>query len=917
MAVDFDADVWIGGVAIAALMLFWVFVLRREVRRRRASEAQIVAAERLLREVTDGIPGSVVFQFERSADGVLRTNFVSSGVEALTGVRREDALRDYGQVLTSVVEEDRGLVLTAIEKSAHSMQPYVVEYRVRDRSGEIEWIRGSAEPSARPDGRIVWNGFSTRISQLKHVQDEIRAAKRLLQQVTDGIPGGVFQLRRGADGQIELLFVNSGMRRLTGDVPSEGPPSIANGLGRLQPEDRALVVADIEASARSLQPAARDIHLTWPDGSVHWIHLAAVPRAGDDGDIIWNGYAIDVSERKLLENDLQRTRAHIVELAQNLPGVVYQSCLYADGTVDLRFNHQGYYRLLGIDHDQPRIPYVKILEAVCEEDREAALEELTRSAAELTPAVLEFRVLGPSGPRWIHIEAIPKSGADREVLAVWNAYGVDVTERKRLEAELAAAKELAETANRAKSEFLANMSHEIRTPMNAIIGLTHLALRRERDVRQIDYLHKIDTSARSLLRIINDILDFSKIEAGKLVLERARFEPESVLAQLRTILAVRATEKGLDFECRLSPTAPACVVGDSLRLGQILLNLAGNAIKFTERGRVLVSLREWASADADDAHCWLECMVADTGVGMTQAEQAHLFHSFSQADASTTRRFGGTGLGLAITRQLVEAMHGDIACESSPGHGTTFRVRVRLERAPDGAVVGDEPLGQSAALGLREGTLAGIRVLIVEDNVLNEQLARELLEEAGAEVSVARDGLQALALAETARFDVVFMDLQMPLLDGISAAQEMRVRGHAMPIIAMTASAMPGDRERCMRSGMNDYLAKPVNIVEFARSLGAALGRDAESLLAPARVVEDGRPDPEGTVDELLRQLDAQLAAHDSEATDCAEQLVQLLRRDVGDPLPVDGFMRLVRSYRFADARAELGRLRDALGVLT
>ncbi|WP_018946340.1 hybrid sensor histidine kinase/response regulator [Thioalkalivibrio sp. AKL17] len=533
--------------------------------------------------------------------------------------------------------------------------------------------------------------------------------------------------------------------------------------------------------------------------------------------------------------------------------------------------------------------------------------------------------------------------------------------RRDLEAEMRRAREQAESATRAKSEFLANMSHEIRTPMNAIIGMSHLARRTELTPRQRGYMDKIDNAAQRLLGLINDILDFSKIEAGKLELEDAPFHLDSVLNGVTDVVGHRAEEKGLELVHHVAPGTPRLLRGDALRLGQILTNLAGNAVKFTEQGEVVVHV----SAEAiDDGYATLRFSVRDTGPGMSEEEARRLFRSFTQLDSSVTRRQEGTGLGLAISKQLVEMMHGDIGVESTPGEGATFSFTARLgveteqvqparpvvsrslrgrrvlvvddsdaaretlaamlsdlgieaDTAPSGPdalgmldravekgvhydmvltdwrmpgmdglevaqninaerkrqvpsvlmVTGfsrDEilqkaeetvdglllkPVTEStlhdtlvellnaddegdrvreAAPGMTADTprLDGCRILLAEDNAINRDLAVELLEDLGCDVTTVEDGREALAAVEAASFDAVLMDIQMPEMDGLSATRELRwdARFRDLPVIAMTAHAMAGDREKSLEAGMNDHVTKPIDPAALARTLSEWIG---------------------------------------------------------------------------------------------
>lgn len=488
------------------------------------------------------------------------------------------------------------------------------------------------------------------------------------------------------------------------------------------------------------------------------------------------------------------------------------------------------YRLLEHPLDLPPDPVAEGIRYFALEFRSRVLAALAHTFETGEPFTLECRMIARSGREfWAELRCIGRV-EDSEGGTCLTGTFQDITERKRTEmalqrhrqhleeevaartADLSIAKEAAEAASRAKSTFLANMSHELRTPMNAILGLTGLALRRADDPKLKDQLTKIDQASRHLLAVINDILDISKIEAERLTLEQTDFRVGELLENLWSLVEHRAVEKGLELRFNISPEVSCLTLqGDPLRLGQILLNLASNAVKFTPAGTITVQVRR---AEEGPRHVALRFEVRDSGIGIGigDADKPRLFSAFEQADRSMTRKYGGTGLGLAISKRLVALMGGEIGVESRLGEGSCFWFTVHLPKGVD-PVASAASGGSPAAEAQLKHRFAGARILLAEDEPINQEVSRELLESVDLRVDLAADGEAAVALAQSRRYDLILMDIQMPKANGLDATRA--IRQHSLnlrtPILAITANAFDEDRQLCQEAGMNDHLGKPID----------------------------------------------------------------------------------------------------------
>ncbi len=549
-----------------------------------------------------------------------------------------------------------------------------------------------------------------------------------------------------------------------------------------------------------------------------------------------------------------------------------------------------------------------------------------RSGQQYTASLSIAPIVGPGAT----IEGFV--GVERDVTADVEREAALVALREEIErkaslleqqnAALAAAREAALAAARVKSEFLANMSHEIRTPMNGILGFVELLSESDLSAEQRDHLETVRSSATSLLSILNEILDLSKLEAGKVEVEQIPFDLDEVVASIGKLLGPSADEKGLRFACGVDPGTPSRLRGDPTRIRQILLNLAANAIKFTPSGEVEV--RTWADR-ADGGRAVLRLVVRDTGIGIPPDRRERLFEPFTQADGSTTRKYGGTGLGLAICKRLVVLMGGTISVESEAGVGSAFRVEIPVALAARD----EDRAGDSGAHG-SPARATPVRALVVEDNRVNQRVAVALLARLGATVDVAENGIEAVEATARTPYDIVLMDVEMPVMDGYATTAAIRLAerdGQRVPIVAMTARAMEGDRERCLDSGMDDYLTKPVRTVDLVRVLAAwategarpAGAHQAETRPLDGDAVEELAPAPDSadetsSIIDRLRELgmleDLEFARDTLEAylTD-SDEILRSLRQAISRE---DAAACERLAHRFKGASQNLGA--NALG---
>ena len=668
------------------------------------------------------------------------------------------------------------------------------------------------------------------ISERKRAEEALYQSRYMLQFVLDNIPQRVFW----KDRNINYLGCN---RTFASDAGVRDPAEIVGKndfdlswkeTAELHRDDDKRVIEQETPKLNFEEPLGR------PDGSRAWLRTNKVPLRDRAGRVIGVlGTYEDITEQRRAEQALQLSEQRLSSLIESSHDWVWEV------NADYRYTYSSLKvtDLLGYTPEEVigKTPFdfmtadeakrVEAEFAAISRDRRAFrnLENvnLHKNGRQVILETTGMPIFDPNG------NLVGLRGMDR-----------DITERKRTELALSQAKEAAEAASRAKSEFLANMSHEIRTPMNAIMGMTELALDTELTHEQREYLDTVKISTESLLQLINDILDFSKIEAGKMEISPVEFSPRETVEEAMKALAMQADVKELEVSCRVAPTVPERLLGDSDRVRQVIMNLAGNAIKFTARGEVVLTVEETGET-REGAE--LHFSVRDTGIGIPADKLRAIFEPFVQADASTTRQYGGTGLGLAISTRLAALMGGRIWAESEEGKGSTFHFTARFGRASSAA--------ESAKVAV--GTLAGVPVLVVDDNATNRRILEEMLTNWSMQPSLAEDGLQALermklACASGRPYDLVLLDVHMPGMDGFEVARQIKQTPafHGATIMMLTSGTGSNDRARCRELGVAAYLTKPICRNELHDAILKALNREEaqpEALGLPARGTDQNK----------------------------------------------------------------------------
>jgi len=700
-----------------------------------------------------------------------------------------------------------------------------IDKRYLKKNGDLIWGRVTFTliPDAEGEPELIV-GMIEDVTERKQADIALHRQKLLLERAEELARVGHWNMTL-PDQQAEWsdeMFRIYGMRR------GESGALMEEAIKRCHPDDRERVVSTIARMMQEGGSFSSESRIVRPDGDIRYVKARGECATNEEGVVTWTfGVVKDVTEQKQIELDLRESRERYRSLIDHAPDAIFvfdvDTGCFVDGNSQAE-------RLFGFSRDEFLQANPATLSPERQPDGQLSAEAIRRQIQHVLqgqPFSFEWTFCGVKGEIFTaEVRLVCLPATDRKLI---RASVVDISERKRIQQELEQARDRAEAGARAKSEFLATMSHEIRTPLNGIIGMTSLLAGLPLNEEQRDYVETIRTSGDTLLTIVNDVLDFAKVDAGKIDLEMYPFEVRSCVAEAVDLLALPAAQKGITLDYFVDPNVPRFVLGDVTRIRQVLVNLLSNAVKFTHEGEVVVTLdAQLLSGD----QCLLHFAVRDTGIGIGADQLDTIFYSFTQADASTTRKYGGTGLGLAISERLVECLGGEIWVESREGVGSTFHIAFEMPTVPnqDRDAGNDTPAPPPAGSSADEpeaspAETSALRVLLAEDNQVNQKVALRLLQRLNYTADVVANGREALEAVAQGQYDVILMDVQMPEMDGLEATRRLCVQ-YAAParpyIIALTANAMAGDRERCLTAGMDDYLSKPVRLDILREALSRA-----------------------------------------------------------------------------------------------
>lgn len=727
----------------------------------------------------------------------------------IMGYRPGDPLPGVERIDDAIHPDDFERRQIAMDRHFDFRTPFDEEFRIRRSMGEYIWVHARGQATWDENGKAVrWAGSISEITERKQIEEALQESEQRYRGLIESSGLGIHIAKVGGG----RLFMNATLVRLLG---YESPQEVYD-----LPNYRLVASHDQEKAIGYLKAAAE-----FPDGYSQQYECDYVHKNGEIlsfhviiRKIVWYGEAgiertlIDISERREAELALLESEERLRAIIDHSPSLIFLK----DTESRLLLVNKAYEERFGISREEVlgKQSYgwlgSELIEQIIAQDQEVI--------ARAGPVVLEIEHTDSAGrSHFVQSIKFPVRDPAGNIIGL-GGISSDITELKKVEQDLRESQLKAEAANRLKSEFLATMSHEIRTPMHGILGTVSLIQDTDLSPAQRNYADTIKQSGDALLNIINSILDLSKIEAGGLLIEEVDFGLAPLLDSVAGLMESRARHKGLAFAIERAPNVSDSLRGDPDRIRQILFNLIGNSIKFTEAGGIAIRVSQTIRADEI---CEIRFEVEDTGIGLDEEQQERVFDRFSQADGSTTRKFGGTGLGLAISRELAQLMGGSIGVRSYPGGGSVFWFTVRCE-AGDAANIHEQDQSRNSDGPAEAMQIQSLRILIAEDNLVNQLIASDTLESAGHRVDVVSNGVEAIEAVTAFPYDLILMDIFMPEMDGLTATKRIRAMPGEVsniPIIALTADAMAGEREKYLAAGMNDYLSKPFEMQQLLRTI--------------------------------------------------------------------------------------------------
>jgi PAS domain S-box-containing protein len=822
---EFPVEVSIIPVKHTSGTFFCGFI--RDISERKKAEAALKESQELWQ-----------FALEGAGDGVWRYDlqtgetFFSKQYRKMLGYEGNEFKHTDKNWFNIIHRDDIALVQQSEDAYREGLiTNHQLEYRIQHKDGKYLWVldRGMILNYTEDGKPKLIIGTHTNITSIKQTELELEQRVKQFKSLSENIPGVIYEYEFSSDGKETLRYVSPALEKVFGIKVED----FYQYQQYIHPDDLPEIIRKNKHSKQTLEPFYDESRLVLPGRGIVWHSVtSSFSYYTPDGSAVFTGFILDITERKNTEHVLKINE----EKYRNITANMNLGLLEVDNDEIIQFANQSFCDMSGYTSDE--LLGRRASELFIREEQLEMMEMKNKSRKKVVSDAYEIAVKNKSGrAKWWLISAAPRYN-DKEELVGSIGIHLDITEQKNLEYELLEAREQAEQSATAKQSFLANMSHEIRTPMNAILGMSRELQKTMLNEQQKLYLNIINNAGEHLMVIINDILDISKIEAGKLSLETIGFRINDVIRNTVQVMEHRASEKGLLLNYSVDERIAPVLLGDPYRLKQILLNLLSNAVKFSEKGSVDISCR--LRVKYKEVHS-VQLSVTDKGIGMDKEFLQNLFQNFTQEDRSVSRKFGGTGLGMTISKQLTELMGGNITVESEKNVGTTITLVIPFSVGQDADV---------PSVGLRiadNSILNGKRILLVEDNDVNRLVAITTLAHYGADISEAVNGLEAVEALRNNRFDLVLMDMQMPVMDGLEATKVIRNSVNAsIPIIALTANAIQGESDKCYEAGMNDFVSKPFEEESLVAMIAKWLGKEVnmtvtEKITAPVALYDLSR----------------------------------------------------------------------------